>query len=109
MNQKVYKIRNTKTGLFYSTSKKCVWSDNPTDHAIYTEAKRCRQIITMYSKPYHSLDFADAEIVEYQLIPTTTYTFDLERMQQMVNSTSVRMPDNLTFDEFQEWMQNISS
>ena len=66
----VYKIRNTKTGLFYSTSKKCIWSNNPIDHAIYTEAKRCRQIITMYTKPHFSFrqEFVDAEIVEYHLV-----------------------------------------
>jgi hypothetical protein len=72
MTNYVYKIRNKNTGLFYSTSRKVQWSDDPSSHAIYTEEKYCKQIITMYSKPYHgtiSQDFINSEIVAYELIP----------------------------------------
>jgi hypothetical protein len=71
MSIQIFKIRNKNTGLFYSTSRKSQWSDDPKMHAIYTEEKYCKQIITMYSKPYHGAlaqDFIDSEIVAYDIV-----------------------------------------
>ena len=62
----------------------------------------------MYSKSRYASeasDFIDAKIIEYQLIPTNTFTFDIERMQQMISSPSIQLPDKLSFDEFCEWIK----
>ena len=34
------------------------------------------------------------------------FNFDLERMQKAISAPTYRMPDNLSFKEFQEWMEN---
>jgi len=34
------------------------------------------------------------------------FNFDLERMQKAISAPTYRMPDNLSFKEFQEWMKN---
>lgn len=69
MCDKVYKIYDPTTNLFFCTHKKRSWSDNHNDHAIYTQKKYCKQIISNYSKIYKNLDsWKNAQIIEYQLI-----------------------------------------
>ena len=35
------------------------------------------------------------------------FNFDLKRMQNAIESPIHRLPDNLSFKEFQEWMKGI--
>lgn len=35
------------------------------------------------------------------------FNFDLKRMQQAVEAPAHKMPDNLSFDKFKEWIKGI--
>lgn len=55
-------------------------------HAIYTEEKYCKQIITLYSKPYHGAiaqDFIDSEIVAYDIVESYVQVTEKELLDIM--------------------------